>query len=107
MTALSVSDVLSPDRSSASRKWTWPSSMCSRVGRELRPVTMSASQPVFFSSVATKLDERESPINPVSGDFAKTANLLEVVSLVPTSGLHTKMRGFAGLRGSTLGGQCL
>ena len=59
-----------------------------------------ASDPVFLSSVAMKLDDSESPIIPVNGDFATTANLLDVVSLLPTSGLVTKIKGFSGDRGS-------
>ena len=106
LTAASVSDVDRPIRSEASRKSTRPSWTESRVGCSLLPVTIKASQPVPFSSVARKLDERESPMNPVSGDFVTTANLLEVVSLLPTSGLVTKIRGLAGSRGSIWGGQC-
>ena len=61
---------------------------------------MSASQPVLFISTARKLEDSESPINPVSGDLVTTANLLEVVSLLPTRGLHTNINGFSGSRGS-------
>ena len=38
-------------------------------------------------------------MNPVSGDLVTTANLLEVVSRVPTSGLVTNISGLAGDRG--------
>ena len=62
-----------------------------------------ASDPVFFNSVAMKLDDSESPIIPVNGDFATTANLLDVVSLLPTSGLVAKIRGFSGDKGSLPG----
>ena len=106
LTARSVSEVLRPINSLPSRKSTAPSSMDSRHGNSLLPVMMSASHPAFFSSVAMKLDDSESPMKPVSGDFVSTANLLEVVSLLPTSGLVTNMSGFPGDRGSTPGGQC-
>jgi hypothetical protein len=43
-----------------------------------------------------KLDDNESPMKPVSGDLVRTANLLDVVSLLPTRGLVTKISGFAG-----------
>ena len=43
--------------------------------------------------------------NPVSGDLVSTANLLDVVRRLPTSGLVTKMRGLAGSKGSTPAGQ--
>jgi len=52
-----------------------------------------------------KLDDSESPMQPVRGDFVRTANLLEVVRCVPTRGLPTKIRGLAGSKGSTPGGQ--
>ena len=54
-----------------------------------------------------KLDDKESPIKPVSGDFARTANLLEVVIRLPANGLVTKIKGFSGLNGSMPGGQFL
>ena len=102
-TACSVCDVVRPARSDASRKSTSPSSMDSSVGESHRPVMTSASQPVFFSSVARKLDDSESPMNPVRGDLASTANLLDVVSLLPTRGLVTNISGFSGPIGSTPG----
>ena len=74
--------------------------------RSARPLTTSASQPVRLSSTARKLELSESPIIPVSGDFAAMANLLEVVSLLPTRGLHANMSGFSGPSGSAPGGQC-
>ena len=80
----------------ASRKATSPSSIDNRQGCSLLPVIMRASHPVFFNSVAIKLDDKESPIYPVSGDFVSTANLLDVVSLLPTSGLVTNIRGLDG-----------
>ena len=54
-----------------------------------------------------KLEDRESPINPVRGDLVTTANLLLVVSRLPTSGLVAKISGLSGDNGSTPGGQCL
>ena len=94
-----------PMRSLASRKSTAPSSIESRQGEALLPLMISASAPVFFSSVAMKLDDRESPMNPVSGDLVSTANLLDVVSLLPTSGLVTNMSGFRLSNGSIPDGQ--
>src|SRR5262250_2587605 len=62
------------------------------------------SIPIFLSSRAKKLDDRESAINPVSGDFVTTAYLAVVVRPVPTSGALAKISGFAGANGSTRGG---
>ena len=106
-TANSVCEVVSPTRSDASRSSTSPSSIDSSVGEALRPMMTSASQPVFFSSVARKLDDSESPMNPVRGDFASTANLLDVVSLLPTRALVTNISGFSGDIGSMPGGTVL
>ena len=83
----------------ASRNSASSSVIDSSVGDDDLPITTTASDPVFFSSVAMKLDESESPIIPVNGDLAATANLLDVVSLLPTSGLVAKIRGFSGDRG--------
>ena len=85
-TAVSVSNALSPIKSAASWNCTSPSSTTNRVGRSARPTTTAASTPVRFSSTARKLELSESPIIPVNGDLAATANLLEVVSRLPTSG---------------------
>ena len=90
-------------RCEASANSTSSSVITSRAGEDDFPVTTMASDPVFLSSVAMKLDESESPIIPVSGDFAATANLLEVVSLLPTSGLVAKIKGFSGDSGSRPG----
>ena len=89
----------------ASRNSTSPSFMKSRVGSVLLPVMTRASRPDRFSSVARKLDESESPMNRVNGDLVTTANLLEVVSLLPTSGLVANISGLEGWSGSTPGGQ--
>ena len=72
----------------------------------LFPRMTRASHPALFNSVARKLEERESPMKPVSGDLVTTANLLEVVSLLPTSGLVANISGLPGSRGSMRGGQC-
>ena len=101
-----MSDVPRPNRSEASSNLTVSSSITTSVGWALLPVITRASHPVRFSSTARKLELSESPIMPVSGDFAATANLLEVVSLLPTSGLHANMSGLSGPRGSAPGGQC-
>ena len=45
-------------------------------------------------------------MNPVRGDLVTTANLLEVVSLLPASGLVANMSGFSPDRGSAPAGQC-
>ena len=73
----------------------------------LRPLITRASKPVFLSSVAIKLEDKESPMKPVSGDFARTANLLEVVIRLPANGLVTNIKGFSELNGSMPGGQFL
>ncbi len=65
----------------------------------------SASYPVRFSAIARWLPDSESPMNPVSGDFASTANFAEVVMEVPTNGLVTKMSGLSGASGSAPAGQ--
>jgi hypothetical protein len=57
-----------------------------------------------FSSSAKWLEESESAMNPVSGDFVTTANFAVVVRPVPTSGAVAKMRGLSGDRGSTPAG---
>jgi hypothetical protein len=69
-----------------------------------RPVMTSASTPSRFSSSAKWLDERESPMKPVSGDFVTTANFAVVVRPVPTSGALVKMSGLSGEKGSTPAG---
>jgi hypothetical protein len=84
---------------------TTPSWITKRHGKALLPVRIRASQPAFLSSVAIKLDASESPIQPVRGDLVRTANLLDVVRRVPTNGLPAKIRGLAGSKGSTPGGQ--
>ena len=53
------------------------------------------------------LDDSESAMNPVSGDFVTTANFAVVVRPVPTRGAHAKTRAFAGEKGSTPGGVLL
>ena len=57
--------------------------------------------------MARKLEDRESPMNPVRGDLVITANLLEVVKRLPTKGLLAKMRGLSGPNGSAPAGQYL
>ena len=105
-TVCSVFDVPNPNRSDASSNLTVSSSITSSVGWALLPVITRASHPVRFNSTARKLELSESPIMPVSGDLAATANLLEVVSLLPMSGLHANMSGLSGPSGSAPGGQC-
>ena len=60
--------------------------------------------PARLSSSARKLEDRESPMKPVRGDLAATANFAEVVTLLPTNGLVAKMSGFSGPSGSALRG---
>ena len=66
-----------------------------------RPAMTRASKPVFLPSMAKCDDERASLKRSVSGDLATTANLADVVSGVPTSGLKTNTSGFSGASGST------
>ena len=81
--------------------------MYSSVGSSACPVITKASPQVFFSSVARKLEDKESPMKPVRGDLAMTANLLEVVRRLPTNGLPTKINGLPGPKGSAPAGQYL
>ena len=114
LTARSVSKVPKPSRPEASRNWGCGSChpagsawMYSRVGTAAWPVIIRASPQVFFSSVARKLEDRESPMKPVRGDLAMTANLLEVVRRLPTKGLAANIKGFSGPKGSAPAGQYL
>ena len=79
-----------------------PSSMTSTdgssaPGRRAR----CASQPVRLPAMAKWLLASESLIRSVSGLLLTTANLAEVVSGLPTSGLNTNASGAAGDSGST------
>jgi hypothetical protein len=60
--------------------------------------------PARLAASAKCEDESASLRRSVSGDLASTANLAEVVSGVPTSGLRQKMIGAAGAKGSTRAG---
>jgi hypothetical protein len=60
-----------------------------------------ASTPLRLPAIAKWELERLSLMNPVSGDFATTASLADVVSGVPTSGEKLKMSGASGASGST------
>jgi hypothetical protein len=60
--------------------------------------------PSRFNSRAKWLDESESAMNPVRGDFVTTANFAVVVRPVPTRGALVKMSGLAGDSGSTPAG---
>ena len=51
------------------------------------------------------LEERESPMKPVSGDLVTMANLLVVVRREPVSGLATRIRGLSAPNGSAPEGQ--
>jgi len=63
-----------------------------------------ASKPVRFRASDQKLEEMESPINPVSGDLVATACLLEVGMIVPARALLAKTRGLSGESASVPGG---
>ena len=103
-TAVSVSAALPPHRWRASRSSTPRLSMNRYTGAAARPVTTTASTPTALSSSAKKLDESESAMKPVRGDFVTTAYLAVVVRPVPANGALAKIRGFSGARGSTPGG---
>ena len=68
----------------------------------LFPIITSASKPVFFNLSAKWLDDIESPIKFVKGDFVVIANLLVVVSLVPVKRLEANIKGLSGLNESDL-----
>ena len=68
------------------------------------PVTTSASIPARFAAIAKCDDASASQSRPVSGLSATTANLAEVVSGLPTSGLSAKTRAASGPSGSTPAG---
>ena len=61
--------------------------------------------PSRFNSRAKWLDESESAMNPVSGDFVTTANFAVVVRPVPTSGALAKISGLAGRKRIDPGGR--
>ena len=73
-----------------------------QASRELpaRPTMTMASQPQRLPAIANPLLASESLIRSVSGLLLTTANLAEVVSGLPTSGLKTKMRGASGASAS-------
>ena len=65
-----------------------------------RPTTTMASQPQRLPASAKPLLASESLMRPVSGLRLTTANLADVVSGLPTSGLKTKMSGASAASGS-------
>ena len=65
----------------------------------------SISAPEDLISVARKLEDMESPMNPVCGDLVQTTNFEEVVICVPTRGLVQNTKGFSGPSGSAPCGQ--
>ena len=69
-------------------------------GVSQRPTRTRASTPVRLPDRAKCDDDRASLSRFVSGDLATTANLAEVVSGVPTSGLKAKTSGACGSSGS-------
>ena len=99
----SVSKVEIPFKSDPGRNSTPSCEIFKTLVLVAFPLIIRASQPLPFSAVAKKLEDKESPIKLVSGDFVTTANLLEVVNLLPTKGLHAKIKGLAGSKGSVLG----
>ena len=74
------------------------------TARAHAPTTTRASKPVFLAARAKCDDDSASLSRSVSGDLATTANLAEVVSGVPTSGLKAKTSGASGASGSTPAG---
>src|SRR5262249_56991263 len=78
--------------------------MTNTDGQAHLPIRTMASQPAFVGAVAKCDDDRASFNRSVSGDLATTANLADVVSGVPTSGLKQKISGAADASGSTRGG---
>ena len=83
---------------------TSPSVTSSTLQAVQAPCSTSASKPVRFNSIARWLEDSESPMKPVSGDLAMTAYLAEVVMLVPTNGLVTKISGASGTKRIHVGG---
>ena len=68
------------------------------------PSASAHRNPAFLAARAKWDDDSESFSRWVNGDLAMTANLAEVVSGVPTSGLRQKSNGASGANGSTPGG---
>ena len=62
-----------------------------------------ASQPQRLPAIAKPLLASESLMRSVSGLLLTTANLADVVSGLPTSGLKAKMSGASGASGSAVG----
>ena len=67
-----------------------------------RPTMTMASQPERLPAMAKPLLASESLKRSVSGLLLTTANLAEVVSGLPTSGLKAKMSGASGESGSAV-----
>ena len=91
----------SPQRSPAGRHSTAGSSRPrpstkTTVGSSKAPERQIASTPARFAAIAKCDEQRASQTRPVSGPIATTANLAEVVSGVPTSGLKAKTSGASG-----------
>jgi len=68
------------------------------------PVTTSASTPARFAASAKCDDDSASQTRPVNGLKATTANLAEVVSGLPTSGLKAKTMAESAPSGSSEAG---
>jgi hypothetical protein len=81
--------------------------MTNTDGRSALPRTTIASTPHFFPANANALLDSASFNMPVSGLRETTANLAEVVSGLPTSGLKTNESGAADDSGSTDGASCI
>jgi len=93
-----------PASSAAGSSRTPVASTSSTDSSVARPRTTIASFPVSLPEIANCDDASASVSNPVSGDFATTANFALVVSGVPTRGEKTNASGASGVRGSTRGG---
>ena len=68
-----------------------------------RPVMRMASQPSALPATAKPLLASESLMRSVSGLLLTTANLADVVSGLPTSGLNAKTSDASGESGSAVG----
>src|SRR5207248_390546 len=95
-----------PQRSPAGRQSTrGPSrprpSTKTTVGPSKAPESAIASTPDRLAAIAKCDEQSASQSRPVSGPIATTANLAEVVSGLPTSGLIANTIGASGPSGST------
>src|SRR5207253_1437240 len=100
---LVASSMGNPHRFSAGSNVTAPSSTITIVGHLHCPTITKASNPAFLPAMAKCEEESASFRRMVNGDLATTANLAEVVSGVPTSGLKQKISAASEEKGSVPG----